>query len=84
LRCDSKKSQALQKSHRVPKRAREEVRANEFHSGVAGKCLFPHAAFASSTLAVGFALVTVETVSAAEEGITPSVPSRRGSIVPSC
>jgi hypothetical protein len=64
--------------------AREEVRANEFHSGVAGKCLFPHAAFASSTLAVGFALVTVETVSAAEEGITPSVPSRRGSIVPSC
>src|SRR5215510_15603406 len=48
--------------------AREEVRANEFHTGIAGECLFSSCVRAPSSkvlrlaLAVCLALVTVETV----------------------
>jgi hypothetical protein len=67
--------------------AREEVRTNEFHSAIAGfsSCVrAPLSKVLSLTLAVSLVLVAVETVSAREEGSTPSVPSRRGSTVPSC
>src|SRR5262245_26217546 len=60
--------------------AREEVRANEFHSGIAGNVYFPHACarhhrkFFRLALAVCLALVTIETVSA-----RPKKAARRAS-----